>query len=217
MQTNRLPVLILTMSILYIFIIPHEPLTFKLFFKLIPMVLIIIYAFYQTPKQKTAVHWLILIGLFFCSIGDGTIPWFIVGLSAFLIGHLFYLTGFISRWKCSKWRLASIIPIGIYAWLVGNELVQAIAHSEDTYLVIPVIVYITAIGSMAWFAIMTGNVFASIGSILFVISDSILAWNMFVSPVNYEHVFVMVTYYAAQFLIAHSLSSLGGKHTQIVW
>ncbi|GIP63884.1 membrane protein [Virgibacillus pantothenticus] len=217
MQANRLPVLILVLSILYIFIIPQDPLAFKLFFKLIPMALIIIYAFYQTPKQKTIVHWLILIGLFFCSIGDGTIQWFVVGLSAFLIGHLFYLTGFVSQWKFSKYRVASIIPIGIYAWIMGNELVQAISNSEDTYLVIPVIIYIAAIASMAWFAIMTGNIFASIGSILFVISDSILAWNMFVSPVNYEHVFVMVTYYAAQFFIAHSLKSLGRKHTQLVW
>ncbi len=217
MQINRLPILILVMGVLYIFIIPEEPLVFKLFFKLIPMALIIFYAFYSLPKQKTKSHWLILIGLFFCSIGDGTIHWFIVGLTSFLIGHLFYLSGFIYQWKFSIWRAASIIPIGVYAWIIGSDFVQAVARSEDTYLVIPVIIYMTAIASMAWFAIMSGNVFASIGSILFVISDSILAWNMFVSPINNEHIFVMITYYTAQFFIAHSLRNFGKKHSRTVW
>ncbi|MGX4670935.1 lysoplasmalogenase [Cerasibacillus sp. JNUCC 74] len=217
MQVNRLPALIFAMSVLYIFIIPSEPIQLKLFFKLVPMILIIMYAFLKLPKQKTKTHWLLLIGLGFCTIGDGTLHWFVVGLTAFLIGHLFYLTSFLFQWRFSKWRVACVLPIMIYSLLFGSKLIHALSNSEEQALIFPVSFYIIAIASMAWFAIMTGNGFVILGSILFVISDSILAWNMFVSPVNYEHVLVMSTYYAAQFFIAHSISRLGKKQTRIVW
>nr|WP_026679563.1 lysoplasmalogenase [Priestia megaterium] len=217
MYANQLPILIFIMSILYIFIIPSEPENFKLFFKLIPMILIIIYALKQMPRQQTKTHWLILIGLIFCSIGDGTLQWFVVGLTAFLIGHLFYLAGFSLQWKFSIIRAASIIPLIIYGLFMGNALIHAIITSGNQSLIIPVIFYIVAISFMAWLAIMTGNRFAIAGSILFVISDSILSWNMFISPVVYSHVLIMTTYYAAQFLIAHSLSSLSSKQSRLVW
>lgn len=61
---------------------------------------------------------------------------------------------------------------------------------------------------MAWSAIMTGNKWAIAGSFLFVLSDSILSWNLFVSDVPQSSLLIMSTYYTAQFLIAHSLGSL---------
>ncbi|WP_340084669.1 lysoplasmalogenase [Siminovitchia sp. FSL H7-0308] len=207
MQLKRLPVLILVTSILYILIIPTDPLLLKLFFKLIPMILIIMYAFFTLPKQKTKAHWLLLIGFVFCSIGDGTIHWFIVGLTAFLIGHLFYIASFAFQWKFSKWRMACVLPLILYSWVFGRALIQALANSGEQALIFPVSIYMIAIASMTWFAIMTGNVYLALGSILFVISDSILAWNRFVSPVHYEHLLVMSTYYAAQFFIAYSIRS----------
>ncbi|CDQ38095.1 lysoplasmalogenase [Virgibacillus salexigens] len=217
MQVNRIPILILVMSIVYIFIIPSEPGNFKLFFKIIPMLLIIIYAMNQMPRQRSSTHWLVIIGLIFCIIGDGTLRWFIIGLTFFLVGHLFYLTAFSLQWKFSWYRFLMIIPLAILGFLMGNELIQAIASSGDEIFVLPVISYIAVITSMAWLAIMTGNKFAIIGSLLFLISDAILSWNMFISPVPYSHVLIMTTYYAAQFLIAHSISSVVKQSSRMVW
>ncbi|MFP3472641.1 lysoplasmalogenase family protein, partial [Micrococcus sp. SIMBA_144] len=59
-------------------------------------------------------------------------------------------------------------------------------------------------------AIMTGNKWAISGSLLFVLSDSILSWNMFVAAIPYSDVLIMSTYYSAQFLIAGSLASFSG-------
>lgn len=200
-----LPILILFFGILYIFFIPSEPVSIKILFKLIPMVLIITYAFSQIHYQSTKYRALILLGLIFCMIGDGTLIWFVIGLSAFLIGHLFYATGFISGWKFSIYRVLSIIPIAVYAYFLCSNLVSSLNESGQENLVIPVIAYSVAISMMVFTAIMTGNKWAILGSLLFIISDSILSWDLFVESVKFGHELIMITYYSAQFLIAKSI------------
>lgn len=83
-------------------------------------------------------------------------------------------------------------------------------HAET----IPVIAYIAVISTMLWTAIMTRNRYAMVGSLLFVISDSILSWNMFVAEIRYSNVWIMTTYYAAQFLIATSISAFDSPREQ---
>lgn len=208
-----LPLIILLMSILYIFFIPSDQVAIKTLFKLIPMTLIIGYAYLHMPYSKTRIHYMILTGLFFCMLGDGLIIWwFEFGLAAFLIGHLLYMTGFFSRWKFSVIRFACIVPIAVYSFFIGKELIAALQLNGQESLIIPVLAYITVISFMLWSAIMTGNLWAIAGSILFVISDSILSWNMFVSDISYSDVLIMTTYYSAQFLIARSIAAFQGSN-----
>ncbi|WP_246168334.1 lysoplasmalogenase [Paenibacillus antarcticus] len=215
MKKYLLPVLILLMSLLYIFVIPSEPHAVKILFKLIPMWLIIIYAYFQIPRIRKRHHLLLLIGLFFCMLGDGLLSWFVVGLSAFLVGHLFYMMGFLSKWRFSKLRFASIVPIAVYASFMGWELVHALIRDNNGSLIIPVLLYVSVISLMMWSAAMTGQLWAIIGSILFAISDSILSWNLFISDITFSGVFIMTTYYAAQFCMAFSIGTLA-IHTLLV-
>lgn len=207
-----LPLLIFVFGILYIFFIPSEPLGIKILFKLIPMLLISYFAFSLKPYHSSKYRSLILIGLFFCMIGDGTLIWFVIGLSAFLIGHLFYTAGFITSWNYSHKRMLSIIPITIYAFLMCSNLIKSLNDKGDDNLIIPVIAYTIAISTMVFTAIMTGNKWAIFGSILFIISDSILSWDLFVETIHYSNEFIMITYYSAQFLIARSILSLNLSH-----
>ncbi len=172
------------------------------------MVLIISYAFSQIPYHSTKYRTLILLGLIFCMIGDGTLIWFVVGLSAFLIGHLFYATGFISGWKYSIYRMLAIVPIAIYTFFLCSNLVNSLNESGKESLVIPVIAYSVAISLMVFTAIMTGNKWAILGSLLFIISDSILSWDLFIESVKYGHELIMITYYLAQFLISKSILNI---------
>ncbi|MCM3245858.1 lysoplasmalogenase [Cytobacillus firmus] len=216
MKNLLIPILIGLMAFLYIFIIPQEPLAMKVVFKLIPMALIIIYAFRKLPASPSPALRLVVIGLFFCMLGDGFIAVsFVAGLGAFLVGHLFYLTGFLKMADITKLRLAAIIPIGLYSWLIGRQLIASIAAEGIGMLMMPFIAYMLVISIMALSAILTGSKWAIAGSLLFVISDSILSWNMFVSGVFYSDVFIMTTYYSAQFLIACSLSSFGKREATI--
>jgi len=214
LKKNFLPLLIGLMSILYIFIIPDEPLGMKILFKLIPMVLIIVYAFHRLPPKPALSLRLVVMGLFFCMLGDAFIAVsFVAGLGAFLVGHLFYVTGFLKASRLNKMRLFAILPIGVYTYIIGQNLIESLLVDGNDALVIPVIAYILVISIMALSAIITGNRWAIVGSILFVISDSFLSWNMFVSEIAYSGVFIMTTYYLAQFLIASSLSSIGKMET----
>ena len=205
MKHKLLLFFILIMGIVYIFFIPSEPFAVKILFKLIPMWLIIYYAFIQKPDGAKQNKGLILAGLFFCMLGDGLLHWFLVGLSCFLIGHIIYIFGFLKKWHFSKLRALSAIPLLAFSLIVGNQLIQALQQGGNDGLIVPVIFYIGAISLMAWAAFMTGNLYAIIGSLLFVISDTVLSWNMFISDVPYSHFLIMATYYTAQFFIASSL------------
>ena len=213
----QLPLLILTMSLVYLFIAPTGPLLFSLFFKLVPIFMILIYALQLLPRKKTRTHLLLITGLAFCIIGDATLHWFLFGLTAFFIGHLFYMAGFFTQWKYSKMRLTMIIPIAGFACFIGFRLVEALSQEGNAGLIFPVIAYIFIISLMTFSAVMTGNEWAIAGSVLFVISDSILAWNMFIAPVPSSNVLVMLPYYGGQFLIAHSISSIVAGGNRIVW
>lgn len=203
-----LPLLILIMGVIYIFDIGEDWQTPKVLFKLIPMALIILYAYLQSSANRKRFHWTVIVGLVFCAIGDGTLRWFVVGLSAFLIGHLFYMSGFFSRRNPTKPRIAAIAPIALYAVFMGWKMVNALLLDGKGALIVPVLLYIAVISLMTWSAILTGNKWAIAGSILFMISDSILSWNMFVSDVANSGILIMTTYYGAQFLIAHSLRTV---------
>lgn len=205
MKTFGLPILILLMAILYIFFIPEDPAPLKIIFKLIPMMLIILYAYLQCRSRPDTTQKILLMGLFTCMVADGLIAVsFIFGLVTFLIGHLFYVVGFTRAWRFSKIRFSMILLITLYSFLIGRPLVTAMIEGSNDQLVFPVIAYVIVISLMAWMAIMTGNKWAIAGSLFFVLSDSILAWNMFVADVPESGFFIMSTYYLAQFLIAQS-------------
>ncbi|WP_308128761.1 lysoplasmalogenase [Bacillus sp. sid0103] len=205
LKTYRLPIFILLMSLIYIFAIPSKPEAIKLLFKLIPMWLILFYAYKQIPDKKSRPHWIIWCGLFICMLGDGLIRWFVIGLAAFLIGHLFYIAGFSRYWRFTKLSLLMILPIALYGFVMGYHVIAALLQNHLDTLVVPVLMYIVIISLMSWTGFLSHNRWAIIGSILFVLSDSILSWNMFVSEIPHSDILIMTTYYIAQFFIAHSL------------
>ncbi|WP_040979141.1 lysoplasmalogenase [Oceanobacillus jeddahense] len=213
----RLPILILTTGIVYIFISPSEPLAFSIFFKVIPMVLILIYAFEQSLPTRKAVHYWIIGGITFSLIGDATLHWFLIGLTAFFVGHVFYTIGFLKVWRFSLPKSLSAIPLILFAVWIGYQLISQLQANGETAFIIPVAAYIGIIILMAFTAIMTGNRWATLGSILFIVSDSVLAWNMFISSFTGASEMIMITYYGAQFLIAHSLFTIDSKRKGISW
>lgn len=201
-----LPAAIVLTGVGYIVVAPDEPLALSLLFKAIPMVLIILYAIALLPADRDPIHILLPVGLGFSLVGDVTLHWFLVGLTAFLLAHLFYLGGFLTRLRATTGRTATAVPLGLVGILVGTELLAAIQASGDTELLVPVAVYVVVILTMAWAAILTGNRWAAAGSLLFVASDTVLAWHMFVETVPYRDTLVMTAYYGAQLLIARSLA-----------
>lgn len=202
-----MPFAIVVTGLIFIFLIPSENILLRFIFKLVPMLLIIFYGYLQIRSIPSTYQKLIIFGLICCTLGDAFIIFsFIFGLVAFLIGHLFYISAFIRKWKINWIKSLALIPIVLYALFFGYQLVTALSQSERSELIIPVICYITVISIMGLAAMMTGEKTAILGSALFIISDTILSWNMFISNIAYSDHWIMLTYYNAQFLIALTIA-----------
>ncbi len=153
---------------------------------------------------------LILNGLLFSLVGDILLmlpsDLFIPGLLAFLGAHISYIAAFTSQHPTGVWSWLVLLIIAAYAgffyWIFRHQM----SADRRSYLPIAIGVYCAALTLMVWRALMHGNPVASAGGLLFLISDSLLGWNRFVSPFRWAEIAIMSTYVAAQYLLALSLS-----------
>jgi len=206
---------IILFGLYYIFFLSHIPESLILIFKVIPMLLIIILAATSKNLGIKKYQLLIVIGLVFCMVGDYTLQWFLVGLTSFLIGHIFYIFAFFSTNERQVPIWAKILLLGYGAsmavWIAGT-----VFSSGEVVLGIAVIAYISVILTMGWTAIRTGSTFATIGALLFISSDSYLSINKFVMPLPFSHEVIMLTYYGAQILIALSISQYSEIRSKVL-
>lgn len=217
MLRKWLIVAILVTGVIHLATLSLDSTALNWIFKLLPMALIIVLAVSSQPADKLKMYKvLVVIGLIFCIAGDAFLlkdgnQWFMFGLSSFLVGHIFYVAAMIRRWEFSLLALLCMVPIGVYSWLIGWELHNGImSDSGQSDLWPPVVIYVSVISVMCWIAIMSRNWHAAVGAILFAASDSILAWNKFISTVPASGFWIMLTYFTAQLFIAGSIANVFG-------
>ncbi|WP_460013687.1 lysoplasmalogenase [Lysinibacillus sp. CTST325] len=206
---------IILFGLYYVFFLPHIAESLILIFKVIPMFLIIILAATSKNLGIKKYQLLIVIGLVFCMVGDYTLQWFLIGLTSFLIGHIFYILAFSSTNERQVPTWAKIVLL-VYGASMALWIAGTVFSSGDIVLGIAVIAYISVILTMGWTAIRTGSTFATIGALLFILSDSYLAINKFVMPLPFSHEFIMLTYYSAQILIALSISQYSEIRSKVL-
>ncbi|HQY77837.1 MAG TPA: lysoplasmalogenase family protein [Rhodoferax sp.] len=135
------------------------------------------------------------------------LPTFILGLGSFLVAHLFYIALFCQgqAWFPSKRALLLVLGVGaaMYAIVWGGL-------GNDTVLKIAVAAYVTVISLMTAQAIGravtlgdSASRWVAVGACVFMVSDSLIAINKFVTPVALSSLWILVTYYCAQMLIVH--------------
>ncbi len=173
-------------------------------------ILIILIPLLGVSSTAPTYKWLIIVGLIFCLGGDIFLmlpaKYFIVGLVSFLIGHIFYIIAFVADAGFNL-GLGWLIPLIVYGLIMYRLLAPGLGKLKG-----PVIVYILAILVMAWQAwgrwsvlTGTGTLLAAVGAMVFVISDSILAYDRFRQKFKISRIVVLSTYWAAQWLIAYSV------------
>jgi len=179
-------------------------------FKPLTTVLILGVALAIAAPISELYRWLVVAGILFSLAGDIFLMLpqdrFIWGLASFLIAHLFYIaayslrTGFHLTW----WILA------IYLAYVAVLLYLLWPHVGAVR--IPVVVYGLVLAVMGWQAAEQwwqlqdlSALLAMAGAILFLLSDSTLAFNKFRAAVPHASLIIMSTYYGAQLLIAWSV------------
>lgn len=165
------------------------------------------------PRYK----WSIVAGLGFSTAGDALLmhssDYFVPGLFGFLGAHLCYLWAFTRDSRLAGRRLPFVLWGGI-----GMVLLPCVWPGVAGPLRLPVVLYATALLVMAAQAAGralvrrdTASVLGAIGAALFVVSDSILAFQRFRHPLEWGGVLVLGTYFAAQSGIALSVLLHGKK------
>ena len=124
---------------------------------------------------------------------------FAAGLAAFLVGHVAYLAAFdtpLGRWLA--WTAVIVVATG---WVS----VPVLAAVRSSRLRPAIVVYGLALAGMTASAIASGDRIAAAGGLLFLASDSLLAWGRFVRPLPGGRVAVHVTYHLGQLALASYL------------
>ena len=184
---------------------------------------LLVVAVYLSEKFKTKT--LLLTALTFSWIGDvillfadkGEI-YFILGLVAFLVSHVFYIVLF-SKQAISK-TIKNKISFGAGIGLIVIYFLMMISTLAPKLgsLTIPVVIYAVVISTMLFYALKGSFQWNTIpyqsvliGAIFFISSDSILAFNKFDQPIPYASFLIMITYLAAQFCIVWGILKLNQK------
>jgi uncharacterized membrane protein YhhN len=163
----------------------------------------------DTPVSETY-RGLVAAGLLFSLAGDVFLMLpanrFREGLASFLVAHLLYIGAFTST---AGFQLA---PFALVPMLAAGALMFRALLPHLGELRLPVAVYVTAIGVMVWQAggqwLEAGTTWAAcalLGALLFAVSDSLLAWNRFRNAIPHSQVWVLGSYFPAQWLIALSV------------
>ncbi len=178
--------------------------------KPILMSLLGIYFFQSVILRGVKQHQFVLAAIVFSWIGDIFLMYdgyFIQGLAAFLIAHIFYILAF--RPEASRFfsRKETLIPATIVL-IYGGLLLSIVLPNVSSALKIPIIIYSLTILIMLLTVLHCyGNVSAVsfkymiIGASLFVLSDSLIAVSKFVTSFPMDGVLIMATYGVGQYLI----------------
>lgn len=184
----------------------------QLFCKPLLMILLGLYFISGTRELISKLKKWVILALFFSWAGDILLLFqdreklfFLLGLSAFLVAHLFYIVFFHSirvkeKIRSNYWLLLIVV---IYYAILLSILSPYLADMK-----LPVRIYGIVISFMFMLAMhmlfikhKAGGVLMMAGALLFVISDSLLAFNKFYQPFEIAGVLIMVTYGLAQLFI----------------
>ena len=181
------------------------------FFKAVPIALLLVWVLVHAPVVGDGYRRLIAAGLLFSMGGDLLLlerERFRAGLASFFVAHVCYTFAFVSSGFAGD--VSTALTLGVLAGMLLRLLWPHVRRER-----VPVICYVAMISLMAWSALgresapatpQPSGALAGLGAVVFMVSDAILALDRFGRPWYAAHAAVMVTYYAAQILIAASVA-----------
>lgn len=202
MRSKALQIVLVIFFAIDLFLIFNNQTELRYFTKpiLVPVLILIYIA--QLKSEKMQLDKFFLLGLMLSFFGDLLLlfEWgFLPGLGSFLIAHLFYIISFKQK---NQKRISEFWPV-ILSMYASILLVFLFPYLKE--MKIPVIIYATVIATMMYNAIKTQNRNLIIGALLFLISDTLLAVFLFLQPLAFLNVLVMVTYLLAQWFLVRGM------------
>ena len=146
--------------------------------------------------------WPMVLAMGFSALGDymGVCHNFWGQMGSFALAHVAYILFFYRTRpeertsKGMKWKSAIVILYGV---VVGLLIVPHV-HG---FLQAGVSVYVLLILTMCILAWRQKNPYYALGAWLFVFSDTVLAWNKFVSRIEWAGYLIMIPYYLGQLIL----------------
>jgi uncharacterized membrane protein YhhN len=147
---------------------------------------------------------------------------FMLGLIAFLLGHLAYLVGFNTPppQALTAWSVGFAIVIGLGSVRMLRRIVDRLRANGQKRLVVAVTIYGTVITMMLLAAMLTlyrpdwdatAALLVSFGATMFYFSDTVLAWHRFVSPIRNGRMLNIGMYHLGQIAIVVGVGIQFGK------
>ena len=176
-----------------------------------PLTTLLLFAVIGRPGSTFA--WLVTAGVALSLIGDIALLWngdraFIIGLAAFLMAHITYVSAFLG---VAIWT-RHVAVVAIFVAAASLVLLRAIWKGAAG-MHGPTIAYAAVITAMVVSASATigGPLplapFAAVGAVLFYASDSSLALNRFRRPIPYASLLTLGLYWLGQLGIACAAAS----------
>lgn len=150
----------------------------------------------------------------FLMFGDSGFLYFVSGLVSFLCAQIIYIFVYKRTIEISgKSPFLKSKPYFLLSYIIyGIAIYSILFNSLDTILKFAVFIYMLALLGMSAMALnRKGNsrpqsfYYVFLGSVLFVLSDSMIAINKFLTAIPNEGILIMTTYIAAQFLIMQGI------------
>lgn len=164
---------------------------------------------WHAVAASTQRSWL-LAGLGLSWLGDVLLMWpadlFLGGLIAFLLAHLCYIRAF----SLGLDRRSALPGLLVFA-LIATGVLAYLLPQVPSAMRAPVLAYVAVLVLMA--AVASGHSLqrgwqpwpaAALGATLFVLSDSLLALSRFATPLPLAPLWVLASYYAAQWCLVRS-------------
>jgi len=155
------------------------------------------------------------IGLLFSLAGDVFLllpkERFIAGLVSFLLVHVAYIIGFNDTLPpINLASISLIVIITITACQIFRSILTGLERTNNSKMKLPFLIYSITISLMVLSACLSlikedwnagPALLVSGGAVLFFLSDTLFAWNRFVSSLPNSNLKVRVTYHSGQLLI----------------
>lgn len=204
----RLYTLAIVLGVLYLLLLPLKPYALGWLLKPLPMLIFAALAWRAFPGA--AGRWLALgylgaaAGDFFLDFGDRD-GLFIQALLAFLVNQLAFVVGFALLGRGRPWLLWRSLPVVLYALAMAAWMLPAAGALQ-----MPVALYLSCLLAMA---ILAGRLEPRpgplwLGSMLFVVADSLIGVNKFVLPFPHAVAVIVTCYFSGLALIAWGLLRL---------
>jgi len=175
-------------------------------------------AWQARPAASPSYRRAVLAGMLLSCVGDIALMLpmdaFVLGLVAFLLAHVCYIVAFRAGLRAGRGLVAAFVLLGAFATLN----VMGLWPHLPAPMRMPVLAYVVVLASMAVLALARAWTrpplaareacsarWAAVGAVLFVASDSLLAWDRFAGGLPLASLLVLSTYYAAQYAIARSV------------